>query len=165
MRAKWAPHAGKVGPGRLCPVFCPTLPKPWAKWAIVFISFYLTCLVYIIRYRLKRASIAYHMHISRDSCNYLICGRQFIYPMCQNSCTARFARPSPMCVNPLASDNHRDSMINIVTGRMAPPSVNVDKVLEIGKRKLEKFESKSPDGFYDTITKQVETMSVIKKIQ
>ena len=95
MRAKWALHAGKVGPGRLCPVFCPTLPKPWAKWAIVFISIYLTCLIYIIRYRLKRASIAYHMHISRHSCNYLICGRQFIYPMCRNSCTARFARPSP----------------------------------------------------------------------
>ena len=35
------------------------------------------------------------MHISRHSCNYLICGRQFIYSMCQNSCTARFARPSP----------------------------------------------------------------------
>ena len=45
------PHAGKVGPGRLCPVFCPTLPKPWAKWAIMFISIYLTCLIYIIRYR------------------------------------------------------------------------------------------------------------------
>ena len=84
-----------MGPGRLCPVFRPTLPKPWAKWAIVFISIYLTCLIYIIRYRLKRASIAYHMHISRHSCNYLICGRQFIYPMCRNSCTARFARPSP----------------------------------------------------------------------
>ena len=95
MRAKWAPHAGKVGPGRLCPVFCPTLPKPWAKWAIVFITIYLTCLIYIIRCRLKRASIAYHMHISRHSCNYFICGRQFIYPMCRNSCTARFARPSP----------------------------------------------------------------------
>ena len=61
----------------------------------MFISIYLTCLIYIIRYRLKRASIAYHMHISRHSCNYFICGRQFIYPMCRNSCTARFARPSP----------------------------------------------------------------------
>ena len=68
-----------------------------------------------------------------------------------------------MCVYPLASDNHRDSMMNIVTGRMAPPSVNVDKVLEIGKRKLEQFESKLPHGFYVTITKQVEAMSVIKK--
>ena len=103
MRAKWAPHAGKVGPGRLCPVFCPTLPKPWAKWAIVFISIYLPCLIYIIRYRLKRASIAYHMHISRHSCNYLICGRQFIYPMCRNSCTARFARPSPTCATSMFS--------------------------------------------------------------
>ena len=107
LRVKWAldkgkvsppPHAGKVGPGRLCPVFCPTLPKPWAKWAIVFISIYLTCLIYIIRYRLKRASIAYHMHISRHSCNYFICGRQFIYPNCRNSCTARFARPSPIYI-------------------------------------------------------------------
>ena len=29
-----------------------------------------------------------------------------------------------MCGNPLASDDHQDSMINIVTGRMAPPSVS-----------------------------------------
>ena len=87
-----------MGPGRLCPIYCLTLPKPWAKWAILFISIYLTCLIYIIRYRLKKASIAYHMHISRHGCTYLFYGRQFIYPLCRNSCTARFARPSPTAV-------------------------------------------------------------------
>ena len=35
------------------------------------------------------------MHNSRHGCTYLFYGRQFIYPMCRNSCTARFARPSP----------------------------------------------------------------------
>ena len=66
--------AGKVGPGRLCPIYCLTLPKPWAKWAILFISIYLTCLIYIIRYRLKKASIAYHMHIySMDVNLYNLC--------------------------------------------------------------------------------------------
>ena len=87
-----------MGPDRLCPIYCLTLPKPWAKCAILFISIYLTCLIYIIRYRLKKASIAYHMHISRHGCTYLFYGRQFIYPMCRNSCTARFARPSPTAV-------------------------------------------------------------------
>ena len=38
------------------------------------------------------------MHISRHGCTYLFYGRQFIYPMCRNSCTARFARPSPNAV-------------------------------------------------------------------
>ena len=49
-------------------------------------------------------------------------------------------------------------MIKIVTGSIAPPSVSVAKVLEIGQ-----FENKLPHGYYDTITKQVEIMSVMKK--
>ena len=46
-----------MGPGRLCPIYCLTLPKPWAKWAILFIPIYLTCLIYIMRYRLKKLAL------------------------------------------------------------------------------------------------------------
>ncbi|KAJ8018705.1 hypothetical protein HOLleu_43161 [Holothuria leucospilota] len=59
--------------------------------------------------------------------------------------------------------SHPDNIVNVVTGQLAPPSVNVDKAVDIGTRQFKEFESKLPEGFYDTISMKVETMAVMKK--
>lgn len=66
-------------------------------------------------------------------------------------------------INPLDPDSHPDNIVNVVTGQLAPPSVNVDKAVDIGTRQFKEFESKLPEGFYDTISMKVETMAVMKK--
>jgi len=43
--------------------------------------------------------------------------------------------------------------VNIVTGRIAPSTVNVDKSVEIGKAQLEMFEKDWPAGFQTPIPK------------
>jgi len=43
--------------------------------------------------------------------------------------------------------------VNIVTGRIAPSTVSVDKSVEIGKAQLEMFEKDWPAGFKTPIPK------------
>ncbi len=42
-------------------------------------------------------------------------------------------------------------------------SVNVDKAVDIGTTQMKEFEEKFPDGFYETISLNVETMAITKK--
>ena len=73
-------------------------------------------------------------------------------------------RKLDMSIHPLAPEQHPEgTVINVVTGRIAPSSVNIDKVLDISTRQMNEFERKLPDGCYDTIKKEVETMAVTKK--
>ena len=58
---------------------------------------------------------------------------------------------------------HPDAIVNIVSGRVGPSTVNVHNSIAIGKTQMEDFEAKWPKGFYDTITKKVVTMAVTKK--
>jgi len=44
--------------------------------------------------------------------------------------------------------------VNIVTGRIAPSTVNVDKSVEIGKAQLEMFEKDWPAGLQHTYSKK-----------
>ena len=61
-------------------------------------------------------------------------------------------RKLDMSIHPLAPEQHPEgTVINVVTKRIASPSVNVDKVLDIGTRQVNEVERKLPDGFYDTI--------------
>ena len=53
--------------------------------------------------------------------------------------------------------------MNIVSGRIAPVSVNVDKTVAIGTKQMKEFESAWPDGFYNPISKKTVTMQVTKK--
>ena len=39
-----------------------------------------------------------------------------------------------MCINPMSLEQHQESIINVATGRVVPPSVNVDNVLDIGTK-------------------------------
>ena len=54
-------------------------------------------------------------------------------------------------------------LINISNGQIAQPNVNVDRALEIGREQLKQFEASWPDGFYNTLSKQVVTFAERKK--
>jgi hypothetical protein len=45
-----------------------------------------------------------------------------------------------MSIDPLDPTDHPDEILNIVSGRIAPSSVNVDKSVEIGKAQMVLFE-------------------------
>ena len=55
-------------------------------------------------------------------------------------------------------DSHEDEvLLNISTGQIAQPEVNVDRSLEIGKEQLNDFETTWPEGFYCRLSKHVVT--------
>ena len=66
-------------------------------------------------------------------------------------------------IDPLSTSNQADKIVNIVSGRVAPVSVNVDKTVTIGTKQMEEFEGAWPDGFYNPISKKTVTMQVTKK--
>lgn len=44
------------------------------------------------------------------------------------------------CIDPLNPENHQpDSLVNIVTGSVAPPSVNVDNSVNLGKQLMKSY--------------------------
>ena len=48
-------------------------------------------------------------------------------------------------MDPMKSEDHPDgSLINIVSGKIAPASVNVDSAVKIGEEMLEEFEKSWP---------------------
>ena len=47
-----------------------------------------------------------------------------------------------MCINPLNDTSHPDgALLNIITGEVCPPDVNVDDALCIGKNQMTTFKS------------------------
>jgi len=67
-----------------------------------------------------------------------------------------------MCINPLDPEQHPKTIINVVNGMIGPAFVNVDEVIDIGRRQMKEFERKLPDGFYDSIPTKFETISQSK---
>ena len=66
-------------------------------------------------------------------------------------------------IDPLDPDQHPDEIVNIVSGRVAPSSVNINAI-EIGRLQMQESEAGWPTGFYNTISKRVvKTMTVTKK--
>ena len=62
-------------------------------------------------------------------------------------------------------DLHEDGvLLNISTGQIAQPEVNVDRSLEIGKEQLNDFETTWPEGFYCMLSKHVVTFESRKKM-
>ena len=45
------------------------------------------------------------------------------------------------------------NLLNISTGLLAQPNVNIDMALDIGTEELVKFEASWPEGFYSTLSK------------
>ena len=54
-------------------------------------------------------------------------------------------------------------LINISNGQIAQPNVNIDRALEVCREQLKQFEASWPDGFYNTLSKQVVTFAERKK--
>ena len=66
-------------------------------------------------------------------------------------------------INPLHDVSHPDSaLINIVTGQIAHPDVNVDDAVSIGKQAIREFRDGSAESFYAPLGKLVVTMDVNK---
>ena len=61
------------------------------------------------------------------------------------------------CMNPLEPSSLPESLVNIVSGLVAPPDVNVERAVDIGYMQMVEFEATWPEGFYSSITKRVVT--------
>ena len=59
------------------------------------------------------------------------------------------------CIYPMDPTNHPDELVNIVTGRVAPGTVNAGLPVQIGTAQLREFEESLPDGFNSTISKKL----------
>ena len=55
------------------------------------------------------------------------------------------------CLHPLDPSEHPgESIVNILSGKIALPVVNVDSAVKIGETMFEDFEKTWPEGFYKT---------------
>ena len=65
-------------------------------------------------------------------------------------------------INPFLVDGHPKEIVNIVSGRLSSPSVNVDEAVDIGTRQQESFESSLPEKFYAPLKKLCTAMDSVK---
>lgn len=67
------------------------------------------------------------------------------------------------CIPPLTPSEHPSGLVNVVSGKLAPEKVNVDKAYSIGCQQLVTFEDGLPEKFYQPLSKEVVTMEVNRK--
>ena len=68
------------------------------------------------------------------------------------------------CIDPLNSASHpQDKLINIVTGRISPASVNVHNSVLLGEKLMRSYEEGWLQSFHKTLTKPTVTMSASRK--
>ena len=68
------------------------------------------------------------------------------------------------CIDPMDPTTHEAGcLLNISSGQLAQPNVNVDKAVDIGANQLIQFEALWPEGFYNSLAKQVTTFAAKKK--
>ena len=68
------------------------------------------------------------------------------------------------CIDPLDPADHSDRVINIVTARIGPEKVNVPNAVEIERTQMRSYEESWPEGFNATLSKEVVTMAVTRKV-
>ena len=66
-------------------------------------------------------------------------------------------------IDPLDPTGHPERLINIATGLISPPDVNVDKSLELGENQMKKFEDGWSTSFYASPNKTVIAVPDSKK--
>ncbi len=64
--------------------------------------------------------------------------------------------------NPLSTQSG-DVLYNIVNGRVAEKCVNVDQAVSIGDKMITEYTARLPEGFHDSLKKNVTTMTSLKK--
>ena len=67
------------------------------------------------------------------------------------------------CINPLDSAAHPSGIVNVVTGQIGSTEVNVHNAVTIGTEQMKVFESRLPQGLYETITKRIVAMDHARK--
>ena len=67
------------------------------------------------------------------------------------------------CIDPLSTAELPKHIVNVVSGRISPDSVNVKNSVTIGKEQMKKYEATWPGGFNDALPNKVITMFVTKK--
>lgn len=68
-----------------------------------------------------------------------------------------------LCINPLNPTSHPSNIVNIVSGQVADNNVNVQDAVSIGTASMKEFEKSWPEGFQNTISKKVKTISDSQK--
>ena len=66
-------------------------------------------------------------------------------------------------IDPLSTAELPEHIVNVVSGRISPGSVNVKNSVTIGKEQMKKYEATWPSGFNDALPNKVITMFVTKK--
>ena len=67
------------------------------------------------------------------------------------------------CIDPLNPDDHPPELVNIVLGKIAQDTVNVDKAVEIGSTQMKDFEHGWPKTFNEKISRSVITQAESRK--
>ena len=67
------------------------------------------------------------------------------------------------CSNPLDSAAHPSGIVNVVSGQVGSTEFNVHNAITIGTEQMKVFESRLPQGLYETMTKKVVTMDHARK--
>lgn len=52
-------------------------------------------------------------------------------------------------------------ILNIHTGKLSDKDINIDKWVEIGSEQIKKFDQLLSKEFYDSLSEQVQTMSIL----
>lgn len=68
-----------------------------------------------------------------------------------------------LCIDPLNPASHPSNIVNIVSGQVADNTVNVQDAVSIGTASMKEFEKSWPEGFHNTISKKVKTISDSQK--
>ena len=68
-----------------------------------------------------------------------------------------------LSIDPLDTTQNSKTLVNIVSGKVAHPAINVYNAVEIGKIQMTKFKSGLPESFNQVIPKIVKTMGYSKK--
>ena len=61
------------------------------------------------------------------------------------------------CIDPLSPNDHPPEIVNIVLGKIAQETVNVDRAVEIGSSQMNEFEQGWPKSFHEKLSHKVTT--------
>lgn len=67
------------------------------------------------------------------------------------------------CIDPLDPAGHSPTLFNIVSGKLADESVNVQNAVQIGRDCMQAYEDKLPQGFHEKISSPLKTMGATRK--
>ena len=67
------------------------------------------------------------------------------------------------CIHPLDSSVHPGELVNVSSGRLSSEKVNVHMTMELSLKQANEFQKSLPEGFWSSITRQIKTMSDVKR--